>query len=283
MPETPALLPVPQHVAIIMDGNGRWAKQRGLPRLEGHRRGADSVRAVLDGARALGVRYLTLYAFSVENWRRPEDEVGGLMSLLETFLQREKTHLLKNQVRLRAIGRIDALPAKARAALEDVMAATAHFTGHTLVLALNYGARTEVIDAARSFAAAVAAGTARLADADTWEGFSRHLYTADLPDPDLVIRTSGETRLSNFLLVQAAYAEFVFTPVLWPDFGTREFHAAVDEYRRRERRYGLTGEQVSKPGPLAPGSTPSAKSASSSAAAARSTPAPPGAPTHAVI
>ena len=257
MSNAPALLPVPAHVAIIMDGNGRWAKQRGFPRLEGHRRGVESVRAVVDAARALGIRCLTLYAFSVENWRRPEDEVGGLMVLLETFLGREKSNLIKNGVRLRAIGRIDALPERARAALGDVMAATAHFTEHTLVLALNYGARTEVLDAARAFAAAVVAGTAKLQDADTWEGFSRHLYTADIPDPDLVIRTSGELRLSNFLLVQAAYAEFVFTPVLWPDFGARELEAAVNEYRRRERRYGLTGDQVSKPGPATrPASAP---------------------------
>lgn len=242
---TPAYLnPMPTHVAIIMDGNGRWARQRGLPRLEGHRRGAESVRAALDAARALGVRVLTLYAFSVENWRRPEDEVGGLMNLLETFLRREKATLIKNRVRLRAIGRIDALPPKTRAELADAMDATAHFTEHTLVLALNYGARTEVLDAARAYAAAVAAGTASLDDASSWEGFSRHLYTADLPDPDLVIRTSGEYRLSNFLLVQAAYAEFVFTPVLWPDFGRAEFEASVNEYRRRERRYGQTGEQI---------------------------------------
>ncbi len=251
MSSSSALLPVPAHVAIIMDGNGRWAKRRGLPRLEGHRRGVESVRAVVDAARALGIRCITLYAFSVENWRRPEDEVGGLMVLLETFLAKEKANLLKNRVRLRAIGRIAALPSRARAALEDVMSATAHFTEHTLVLALNYGARTEVLDAARAFAVEVAAGRARPEDADTWEGFSRHLYTADLPDPDLVIRTSGETRLSNFLLVQSAYAEFVFTPVLWPDFGARELEAAVDDYRRRERRYGLTGEQVSRPGPVA--------------------------------
>lgn len=249
MSSASALLPVPAHVAIIMDGNGRWAKQRGLPRLEGHRRGVESVRAVVDAARAMGIRYVTLYAFSVENWRRPEDEVGGLMVLLETFLALEKASLLKNGVRLRAIGRIAALPARARAALEDVMAATARCTEHTLVLALNYGARTEVLDAARAFAVEVAAGRARPEDADTWEGFSRHLYTADLPDPDLVIRTSGETRLSNFLLVQSAYSEFVFTPVLWPDFGARELAAAVEDYRRRERRYGLTGEQVSRPGP----------------------------------
>ena len=245
-----------------MDGNGRWARQRGLPRLEGHRRGVESVRRVLDAARELGIRYLTLYAFSVENWRRPEDEVGGLMVLLETFLHREKAGLIKNRVCLRTIGRIEALPARARAALEEVMAATAHFSDNTLVLALNYGARTEVLDAARSYAAAVVAGTASLDDLATWEKFSEHLYTRDLPDPDLVIRTSGENRLSNFLLVQAAYAEFVFTPVLWPDFGRPELEAALNDYRRRERRYGLTGEQVSQPGPCAsergtsPGSAP---------------------------
>lgn len=244
------LLPVPAHVAIIMDGNGRWARQRGLPRLEGHRRGVESVRKVLDASRELGIRYLTLYAFSVENWRRPEDEVGGLMGLLETFLNREKAGLIKNRVRLRAIGRTEALPPRARAALLDTIAATAQFTDSTLVLALNYGARTEILDAARSYAAAVAAGTASLDDTATWEGFSRHLYTSDLPDPDLVIRTSGENRLSNFLLVQAAYAEFVFTPVLWPDFGRAELEAAVNDYRRRERRFGLTGEQVSHPGPV---------------------------------
>jgi undecaprenyl diphosphate synthase len=254
MSATAPLNPVPAHVAIIMDGNGRWARQRGLPRLEGHRRGVEAVRAAIDSAKALGVRVLTLYAFSVENWRRPEDEVGGLMNLLETFLRREKATLIKNQVRLRAIGRIDALPPKARAELEAVMAATAHFNEHTLVLALNYGARTEVLDAARSFAAAVVAGTATLDEVTSWEGFSRHLYTADLPDPDLVIRTSGEYRLSNFLLVQSAYAEFVFSPVRWPDFGRADFESAVNEYRRRERRYGQTGEQIA---PVASESAPS--------------------------
>jgi len=250
MSPAPALLPVPTHVAIIMDGNGRWARQRGLPRLEGHRRGVESVRTVTHAARALGIRMLTLYAFSVENWRRPEEEVGGLMALLETFLTIEKAGMIRDQIRLRAIGRIDALPARARTALLETMAATAHCTGHTLVLALNYGARTEVLDAARAFAAAVATGSARLEDADTWEGFARHLYTHDLPDPDLVIRTSGETRLSNFLLVQSAYAEFVFSPVLWPEFGHAELEASINDYRRRERRYGLTGEQISHPGPV---------------------------------
>lgn len=252
MTKPSALLPVPTHVAIIMDGNGRWAKQRSLPRIEGHRRGVESVRTVLDAARAIGIPVVTLYAFSVENWRRPEDEVGGLMELLETFLHREKASLLKNNVRLRAIGRTEALPPRVRAALLDTIGATAHCTAQTLVLALNYGARTEVLDAARAYAAAVAAGTVSLDDANEWQGFARHLYTHDLPDPDLVIRTSGETRVSNFLLLQAAYAEFVFTPVLWPDFGRAELEAAVADYRRRERRYGQTGEQVTLSPAMAP-------------------------------
>jgi len=237
-------LPVPAHIAIIMDGNGRWAKQRGLPRLEGHRRGVEAVRTVMEAARELGVKCVTLYAFSVENWRRPEDEVGGLMGLLETFLARETANLVRDRVRLRAIGRTDELPGAARAALAAAMAATAHFTEQTLVLALNYGARTEALDAARAYAAAVVAGKASLDDAKSWEGFSRYLYTRDLPDPDLVIRTSGEKRISNFLLLQAAYAEFVFTPVLWPDFGKAELIAAIDEFRGRERRFGQITEQL---------------------------------------
>ncbi len=247
---TPAAspLPVPAHIAIIMDGNGRWAKQRGLPRLEGHRRGVEAVRTVVDAAREIGVRCLTLYAFSVENWRRPGDEVGGLMGLLETFLTRETPKMVRDKVRLRTIGRTDELPCGARAALAAAMAATAKFTDYTLVLALNYGARTEAIDAARSFAAAVVAGKASLDDAASWAGFSRHLYTHDLPDPDLVIRTSGEKRISNFLLLQAAYAEFVFTPVLWPDFGKTELIAAVTEFRGRERRFGQITEQLGAAG-----------------------------------
>ena len=228
-----------------MDGNGRWAKQRGLPRIEGHRRGVEAVRTVVTAARDLGVRCVTLYAFSVENWRRPEDEVGGLMQLLEAFLARELPGMIRDRVRLRTIGRTADLPAGARAALGAAVAATAHFSDYTLVLALNYGARTEVLDAARSFATAVVAGKASLDDAASWEGFSRHLYTRDLPDPDLVIRTSGEKRISNFLLLQSAYAEFVFTPVLWPDFGRAELIAAIEEFQQRERRFGQTTEQLS--------------------------------------
>jgi undecaprenyl diphosphate synthase len=215
---SPGPATIPQHVAIIMDGNGRWAKQRGLPRLEGHRRGVEAVRTAMNAAREIGIRYITLYAFSVENWKRPADEVGGLMSLLEYYLRQELATFVRDGVRFRTIGRIDLMPAGVCQLLRETEAETRHFTDWHFMLALNYGARTEVADAARAYAAAVAAGTEKLADA-SWEQFSRHLYTADLPDPDLIIRTSGETRLSNFLLLQGAYAEFVFTPVLWPDFG----------------------------------------------------------------
>ena len=229
-----------------MDGNGRWAKQRGLPRVEGHRRGVETVRAITTAARELGVRYLTLYAFSVENWKRPAAEVGALMSLLEFFLKRETAGLVKNRVRLRTIGRTQDLPEVVRKQLDHAIAATAQFTEQTLILALNYGARTEVLDAARAYATDLAAGKTQPAG-DDWAAFSRYLYTADIPDPDLVIRTSGETRISNFLLMQAAYAEFVFTPTLWPDFTKADLEAAIADYHRRERRFGLTSEQVSIP------------------------------------
>jgi undecaprenyl diphosphate synthase len=241
MSETPNAIPA--HVAIIMDGNGRWAKKRGLPRIEGHRRGVETVRSIIDAAKELGIRYLTLYAFSVENWKRPQDEVGALMSLLEYFLKRETATLVKNKVRLLTVGRTQDLPEVVRRQLDAAIAATADFTDHTLVLALNYGSRTEVIDAARAYAAAVAAGKISPNDS-SWETFARHLYTADLPDPDLVIRTSGEHRVSNFLLLQAAYAEFVFTPVPWPDFTKADLAAAIDVYARRERRFGQTSDQL---------------------------------------
>ena len=238
---------IPLHVAIIMDGNGRWAKSRGLPRLEGHRRGVETVRTVVDAAREIGIRYITLYAFSAENWRRPADEVSGLMGLLDFFLKRELDNLIKNRVRLLTIGRTEALPANVQRELSRVIEATKDFTQWTLVLALNYGSRTEVADAARAYAAAVQAGTEKLTDA-SWDNFNRYLYTAQIPEPDLLIRTSGEQRVSNFLLLQCAYAEMVFTPVLWPDFGRADLQAAVDEYGRRERRYGLTTEQIKSGG-----------------------------------
>jgi undecaprenyl diphosphate synthase len=237
---------IPQHVAIIMDGNGRWAQKRGLPRNEGHRRGAENVRKVTDAGREIGLRTLTLYAFSAENWSRPQDEVGALMGLLEYYLKNELKTFIKNKIRLRTIGRTQDLPVAVQKALKHTIEATKEFTDYTLVLALNYGSRTEIVDAAHTYAAAVAAGKEKLSD-DSWASFSRYLYTADLPDPDLIIRTSGETRLSNFMLMQGAYAEFVFTPVLWPDFSKTDLVAAVEEFAKRERRYGLTGEQLKTP------------------------------------
>jgi undecaprenyl diphosphate synthase len=234
---------VPQHVAIIMDGNGRWAKQRGLPRVEGHRRGVEAVRTATYAARDLGVKMLTLYAFSAENWNRPKDEVGALMGLLELYLKKELATFVRDRVRLRTIGRIAELPAGVQKHLAHTVEATKGFADYTLVLALNYGSRTEVVDAAREYAAAVASGREKLNDG-SWEAFARYLYTSGMPDPDLVIRTSGETRMSNFLLMQAAYAELHFTPVLWPDFSKADLAAAIADYAGRERRYGLTSEQV---------------------------------------
>lgn len=234
---------VPQHVAIIMDGNGRWATNRRLPRIEGHRRGVETVRTTTFAARDLGVRMLTLYAFSIENWRRPQDEVGALMGLLEYYLKQELDTFVRERVRLRTIGRTEELPAGVQDVLRTTIEATRHFTDYTLVLALNYGSRTEVVDAARAYAAAVASGREKLNDS-SWATFARYLYTADMPEPDLVIRTSGETRMSNFLLLQAAYAEFVFLPVLWPDFTKADLAAAIADYNRRERRFGLTSAQL---------------------------------------
>ena len=241
MPSGPA--PIPLHVAIIMDGNGRWAKQRGLPRLEGHRRGVETVRTVVDAARELGIRYITLYAFSIENWKRPADEVSGLMGLLDYFLKRELDNLIKNRVRLLTVGRTQDLPAGVQRELQRVIEATKGFIDWTLVLALNYGSRTEIADAAREYALAVRDGREDPAKS-SWENFSRYLYTAAIPEPDLLIRTSGEHRISNFMLMQCAYSEMVFTPVLWPDFGKADLQSALAEYGRRERRYGLTSDQI---------------------------------------
>jgi undecaprenyl diphosphate synthase len=242
--DTPAKIPA--HIAIIMDGNGRWARQRRLPRIEGHRRGVETAREIMAAARELGVRCVTLYAFSAENWHRPAAEVGALMHLLEFFLKREIKSLVKDRVRLRTIGRTHELPGPVQTQLQRALDATAHFTDYTLVLALNYGSRTEMVDAARAYAAAVAAGHEKLNDS-SWTTFSRYLYTADLPDPDLVIRTSGEMRVSNFLLLQSAYAEFIFTPVLWPDFTKAHLLEAIASFAQRERRFGLTSEQVKAP------------------------------------
>jgi undecaprenyl diphosphate synthase len=227
----------PRHIAIIMDGNGRWAKERGLPRIKGHERGAESVRAVTEACVELGVEYLTVYAFSTENWRRPEAEVSALWLLLEHFITQEMPTLMKNNVRLQAIGRLHELPASCQTALRDAIARTAANTATTLVLALNYSGRTELVDAVQELCREVTAGQRDIASIDA-EVVSAHLYTRGIPDPDLLIRTSGELRLSNFLLWQLSYTEIHVTPKLWPDFGKAELREAIDEYHKRERRYG---------------------------------------------
>lgn len=228
---------VPRHVAIIMDGNGRWAKARGLPRLKGHEAGAESVRRVLRAAKKFGVQYVTLYAFSVENWSRPPLEVQGLMKLLQFFLKRNEHELHDNETRLRVMGRRSDLPRAVDRALADLEAATARYSDRELILCLSYGGRTEIAAAARALAEDAAAGRLDPASIDEKAVASR-LYLPDVPDPDLIVRTSGEERLSNFLLWQAAYAEFYFTPVLWPDFGEEDFKAALDAFAARHRRFG---------------------------------------------
>jgi undecaprenyl diphosphate synthase len=226
-----------------MDGNGRWAKERGLPRIEGHRRGAEAVKRTLKAAQKNGVEIITLYAFSVENWNRPKDEVDALMGLLDRFLADQLPDLIKRKIRLRVVGRYRELPEHIQNRLRKAEAATAQFTEHTLALALNYGARTEVVDAVKAIAQAAKDGVLDPDELD-YDSFRPYLYTRDLPDPDLVIRTSGESRLSNFLLLQAAYAEIYFTPVLWPDFDEKQFKLALTDYAARERRYGKTAEQL---------------------------------------
>ncbi len=230
-----------------MDGNGRWAKQRGLPRIEGHRRGVETVRKIVEAASQSGVHYLTLYAFSAENWKRPAAEVNALMLLLQRFLRSETKELVAKKIRLHTIGRTHELPDAVRTELDRALKATAHFTEWHLILALNYGSRTEVVDAAAAYAREVAAGREDPAQC-SYEKLARHLYTAGIPDPDLVIRTSGESRISNFLLLQAAYAELLFTPTLWPDFDGDQFRAALADFAGRERRFGATSEQVRPPG-----------------------------------
>ena len=229
---------VPRHIAIIMDGNGRWAARRGLSRGHGHQAGAEPVRSLIKSARKAGVEFLTLYAFSTENWGRPQDEVRGLFELLRRYLESETSELLASGVRIRAIGDLAALPELVRRALIAVQDLTRDGGNLTLTLALSYGSRAELTRAARILAEAAAAGRLNPADI-TPDRLAEALWTADLPDPDLLIRTGGDMRLSNFLLWQCAYAEFYFTPTLWPDFGAEEFQAALEAYAGRERRYGL--------------------------------------------
>src|SRR6266705_3330352 len=228
---------LPAHVAIIMDGNGRWAKQRHLPRVEGHRQGVESVRAVVRAAGEIGLKYLTLYAFSVENWNRPKDEVDTLMTYLARYLKNEIGELNRNNVRLEAIGQIYRLPEFVQEQLRKTKAALSRNNGLTLILALSYGGRTEIVEAVRAIAQKVKAGELDPHDI-TEQVFAQNLYTRNLPDPDLLIRTSGEMRVSNFLLWQISYAELLVTPTLWPDFRKPQFYAALEEYNRRHRRFG---------------------------------------------
>ncbi len=232
--------PLPGHVAIIMDGNGRWAEQRALPRAAGHREGAESVREVTRTARRVGVRALTLYAFSAENWGRPEPEVTGLMGLLADFLEGERPEMMQNGIRLNAIGELERLPGPVQRKLVEVRAETAANDGMILTLALSYGGRQELVAAARKAAARGPALSAEDLEAGLW--------TAGLPELDLLIRTGGERRISNFLLWQCAYAELYFAEELWPDFRQRQLLAAIADYQGRQRRFGLTGAQRSQPG-----------------------------------
>jgi undecaprenyl diphosphate synthase len=228
---------LPAHVAIIMDGNGRWAKQRHQPRIEGHRIGAESVRAVVRAAGEIGIKYLTLYAFSVENWNRPKEEVDTLMKFLAQYLKNESAELARNNVRLEAIGQIYRLPESTQEQLKKTIENLSKNNGLSLILALSYGGRTEIVEAVRSIADQVKRGDIEPAEI-TEQVISQHLYTSNLPDPDLLIRTSGEMRLSNFLLWQISYAELVVTPTLWPDFRKAQFFEALEEYARRHRRFG---------------------------------------------
>jgi undecaprenyl diphosphate synthase len=229
--------PVPAHVAIIMDGNGRWATQRGYTRIAGHREGVKTARAIVRAADAIGVRYLTLYAFSTENWTRPEDEVSMLMTLLEHTVQSELPELMERNVRLRVIGRTDNVPSGVRRGIGKVVEGTRDNTGMQLMMAFNYGGRDELLDAFRRLAVEVRDGRLE-PEAITEKDVSRALYTADIPDPDLLIRTSGEMRVSNFLLWQIAYTELWITPDLWPDFGGRALYRAIVDFQRRTRRFG---------------------------------------------
>jgi undecaprenyl diphosphate synthase len=238
---------IPRHLAIIMDGNGRWAEQRRLPRIVGHQQGVHAVRAVMEECRSLGVPFLTLYAFSSENWGRPAEEVGALMALLGEYLRSELETMLAKGIRLKVIGEMGRLPGSVRAILQETVDRTSHQQQMVLTLALSYGSRDEMVRSMRCLAIEVAAG--RLSpDQITEVHISNHLDTGDLPDPDLLIRTSGEMRISNFMLWQIAYAELYFSEVLWPDFDRAALHVALQEFSRRQRRFGLTAAQVGDEG-----------------------------------
>jgi undecaprenyl diphosphate synthase len=234
---------IPKHVAVIMDGNGRWAKQHGEARLFGHANGVDSVRAILKAARELGVQFLTLYAFSTENWNRPQEEVDGLMDLLVHSITNEMDELNENGVRLTAIGDIEGLPTNCASSLKDAILTTKNNKDITLILALNYSSKWEIRKAIQTIATKVSEGELTV-DKITDELISEHLTTNEFPDPELMIRTSGEHRISNFLLWQLAYSEFYFTETHWPDFRRNDFFQAILAYQQRERRFGMVSEQI---------------------------------------
>ncbi|MBK8519725.1 MAG: isoprenyl transferase [Ferruginibacter sp.] len=239
---------LPSHIAIIMDGNGRWAKEKGEDRLYGHLHGVESVRNIVEGAAEIGIKYLTLYAFSTENWDRPEYEVSGLMELLIDTIRNEVPTLNKNNIRLHVIGAVDMLPDAAKNELKEALNETASNTGLNLIMALSYSSRWEITDAVKHIAADVKAGKLMPEDISQ-DTVKQYLTTKDFPDPELMIRTSGEYRISNFLLYQLAYAELYFTPTRWPDFRKENLYTAIHDFQSRERRFGKTGEQVKKEEP----------------------------------
>jgi undecaprenyl diphosphate synthase len=234
---------LPKHLAIIMDGNGRWAQERMLKRIIGHQKGVETVRNIVEESSLLGIRYLTLFAFSAENWLRPKSEVRSLMSLLKKYITMETPRLMRNNIRFNVIGKLDELPPDVNSAVEVAIAKTSENTGMILTLALSYGSRQEILQAVTRLADDMATGKI-MKDDLTEASFARYLYTADLPDPDFLIRTSGEMRISNFLLWQIAYSELYFTEVNWPDFGKDEFYHALSNFQSRERRFGLVSGQL---------------------------------------
>ncbi len=236
---------LPRHVAVIMDGNGRWAKKKGLTRIAGHQKGIDSVRNVVRTSRELGIRWLTLYAFSEENWKRPKYEVKALMNLLNRFLKGELKEMLDNGIRLTCIGQMEKLPTDVQRTLWQTIERTSHNNDMTLTLALSYGGRQEILGAVRNMLKDIEEGTLKEKQI-TEDRLGKYLYTADMPDPDLLIRTSGECRISNFLLWQIAYTEIYITPTLWPDFHKERYLEALLDYQKRERRFGSTGEQIAR-------------------------------------
>ena len=240
-------LNLPRHVAIIMDGNGRWATKRHLPRVEGHRVGAKTVRMVVEESRRIGIKFLTLFAFSTENWARPATEVAALMQLFKRYLESERELLLKNGIRLRSIGDLKRLPEGVQDVLKETEQATSHLDGMSLVLAVSYGGRDEIVNAARKLAAEVKAGGLNPEAIDE-KLLGQRMYAPDIPDPDLLIRTSDENRISNFLLWQLAYSEIVVSSALWPEFSKAEYLRCLNEYSGRSRRFGLTAEQISEQG-----------------------------------